>query len=297
MVYPLAICLIFVVLIAVYALLAQLDRVAGFEPVGRGFESLRAHFSIFTPDKLFMIWRLLLTVFVFAQFTIQFCAAQEQVYSWTDDAGNVHYGNKPPEGQKAETVAATLSRYDSKKLIDKLKSAAATAVGLTKEPQERDNAEAGEESDDEPGAGESPKVAARTPADKSGRVAVHGVNAAIDASDNLNVLHPLEDLEAGDIQIKYDNNFNIISCQAVVRNIGDKDQHGIAVVFDFKDSSKVVAEGPVTLAPGEEGTYIIPDELLPFGLKQKYRDKNISGAGLTKKQIKEKLTPDVRIGL
>jgi hypothetical protein len=32
-------------MIIFYALLAQLDRVTGFEPVGRGFESLRVRHS------------------------------------------------------------------------------------------------------------------------------------------------------------------------------------------------------------------------------------------------------------
>ena len=37
----------------IYALVAQLDRVTGYEPVGRGFESLLAHqsFSILTKEN------------------------------------------------------------------------------------------------------------------------------------------------------------------------------------------------------------------------------------------------------
>lgn len=39
-------CLTVVSAVVTRAPLAQLDRAAGYEPVGRGFESLRAHFGI-----------------------------------------------------------------------------------------------------------------------------------------------------------------------------------------------------------------------------------------------------------
>ncbi len=38
-----------------YALVAQLDRVTGYEPVGRGFESLRAHQQKGTPRVSFCL--------------------------------------------------------------------------------------------------------------------------------------------------------------------------------------------------------------------------------------------------
>ena len=32
------------------------------------------------------------------------CAGDNEVYTWKDAAGRVHYGNRPPEGQAAEPV-------------------------------------------------------------------------------------------------------------------------------------------------------------------------------------------------
>ena len=75
-----------------------------------------------------MVWRVLFTVIIFAVSTAQLHAAGGGgVYSWTDEEGNIHYGNKPPEGREKEAVAATLSRYDSTKLVEKLKQATASA--------------------------------------------------------------------------------------------------------------------------------------------------------------------------
>ncbi len=39
-----------------HALVAQLDRVTGYEPVGQGFESLRAHQTRNHPYGWFFVW-------------------------------------------------------------------------------------------------------------------------------------------------------------------------------------------------------------------------------------------------
>jgi len=243
-----------------------------------------------------MVRRLLLAVIIFTALAAQLHAADGQVYSWVDEEGNTHYGNKPPEGHKTEAVAATLSRYDSQKLIEKLKQATASAKLAM---QNRGDDEEGQENGEEDSYGESDggRVAANVPAKRESRVIVHGVNAALGGDDSLAVLRTLEDLEAGDIQVKYDDNFNIVSCSVTVKNTGNKEQRGVAIVFNFKDNSKIVADGPVTLSAGKEGVYEIPADVLPFSLKQKYRTQNMSDGKLTKKQIKEKLTPDVIVGL
>ena len=246
-------------------------------------------------DMVIITRRLLFTIIISTVFAAQVYAAGGQVYSWTDEEGNTHYGNKPPSGHKTEAVAATLSRYDSQKLIDRLKRATVSAKLAIQNRGDEDAEEGnGENADAED---EQPKVAAKKPAKQEGRVIVHGVNAALGEDDNLTISRSLENLEAGDIQIKYDDNFNIISCNVTVKNTGGKEQHGVAIVFNFKDNSKIVADGPVTLSAGKEGVYEIPADLLPFSLKQKYRTQDMAADKLTKKQIKEKLTPNVIVGL
>ena len=53
------------------ALLAQLDRVTGYEPVGRGFESLAAHQKRKTPAKPVGVFLFLCLIFFIAFFAVQ----------------------------------------------------------------------------------------------------------------------------------------------------------------------------------------------------------------------------------
>jgi hypothetical protein len=254
--------------------------------------------------------RRLLTVSFFIFVFIQSTPASAQVYSWTDEQGNVHYGNKPPKGQKTEAVAAKLSKYNSKEMINRLNEATAAArlAKATKdkklaktqntESQDKDSAVVGSSS-----SAEKKNVALTKAADKSVVPGVKKTTVASVAkieeemSDEVRILQALEKLEVGDVSIKFDDDYNITACSAIIKNIGDKSQDGIAVVFDFKDRSRVVADGQVKLEPGKDGKYFIPDDLLPFSLKRAFKQKNLVAGGLDKNSIRQKLTPKVTIGL
>ena len=45
-------------------------------------------------------------------------AIATEVYTWTDADGNVHFGDKPPSGQKAETVSIRAAPPASNAVID-----------------------------------------------------------------------------------------------------------------------------------------------------------------------------------
>ena len=55
--------------------------------------------------------------------------ASGQVYRWTDEAGRVHYGDKPPADRKAKAVQDRISSYDGAAQVTQLR--AATGNGTT----------------------------------------------------------------------------------------------------------------------------------------------------------------------
>ncbi|MDR2337511.1 MAG: DUF4124 domain-containing protein [Deltaproteobacteria bacterium] len=223
-----------------------------------------------------------------------------QVYSWTDEQGNVHYGNKPPKGKKTEAVAAKLSRYNSKEMINRLNQATDAAKLAKAAKEKRAKAQEMEPKNNTANNSsmENKNVALDKPNSGIQKVTTSsGVKVESQMNDGVRILQALEKLEVGDISIKYDDDYNITTCSAIIKNIGNQTQDGIAVVFDFKDRSRVVADGQVKLEPGKEGKYFIPKDLLPFSLKRAFKQKDLVASGLDKNSIREKLTPKVTIGL
>lgn len=58
-----------------------------------------------------------ITRFLLGGLCLLFLAASTQgyaqLYKWTDDKGNVHYGDSPPEGAKLEEITGKVSSYTS----------------------------------------------------------------------------------------------------------------------------------------------------------------------------------------
>jgi glutaredoxin len=50
--------------------------------------------------------------------------AGAQVYRWTDEAGRVHYGDKPPADRKAKAVEDRISSYAGAALVSQVPAAA-----------------------------------------------------------------------------------------------------------------------------------------------------------------------------
>ena len=55
--------------------------------------------------------------------------ASGQVYRWTDEAGRVHYGDKPPADRKAKAVQDRISSYDGAAQVTTARKAATPAQG------------------------------------------------------------------------------------------------------------------------------------------------------------------------
>lgn len=80
------------------------------------------------------------------------------IYRWTDENGQVHFSQRPPEGQKSEQVNASKTRSFGQNIDDEPASAAppVTAAPAASE-QTGDNSAAAETSDGEP----APEAAAQ----------------------------------------------------------------------------------------------------------------------------------------
>lgn len=70
----------------------------GQSPGARRFRHARGR------QRLVRGWPCLLLVSLLLTQPSGFVLAEDGVYTWKDASGRVHYGNRPPEGQPAETV-------------------------------------------------------------------------------------------------------------------------------------------------------------------------------------------------
>ncbi len=213
--------------------------------------------------------------------------AADPIYSWTDEQGITHYGAKVPAGQKGEKLSGSLSRYNSQEMIKRLKEDTAAAKAKKVEEAKEKNATKYEATPKD-GRNDT-KVRASSDVDLN--------SDHISLDDEERILAALEKLEASGINIKFTEGFEITNCSARIKNVGNKKQDGIAVVFDFKDGSRVVGDGPVSLGPGEDAKYSIPADLLPFSLNHAFVKKNLSGTGINKAFVREQLTPKIIIGI
>lgn len=149
----------------------------------------------------------------------------QEVYSWKDNWGRVHYGSNPPANAlDRKKLSGVVSRYSSEKLLRMKHQPSATAsVG-------------------------TPKKSAR--ASLSPDTSLDGPGTAR--------------LEQRALTVNVDDQGQIIGSQATLHNAGDGMADNLYVAFHFSDGSLVPAVGPQSIEPNTEATFSLPQEMLPL---------------------------------
>lgn len=196
-------------------------------------------------------------VVLFLLFGLVVSAHADSVYSWQDENGQTHYGNNPPKGAKSSTVHAGFSRYNSKKMLERI------------------------------------KVQSKKPAD-AGQILEQPL--AITEKKNISEDTVLRDIEQQPAVVELDSKGSITSCSTTIRNKSQYPINAISVVFAFPDGSKVISTGPNVLRDGEEQKYFIADRQLPYRLNEDYLKKQLADNPAPEKRI-ELIRPKVIIGI
>jgi len=181
-----------------------------------------------------MKYLFLLFVIFFSQNT----AFGQEVYSWRDNWGRVHYGSNPPaNAQNKQKLSGVVSRYSSDKLLKTRRSPSSTYAATT-----------------------SKKSASR---------AAMKTDIAIDGPGNAA-------LYKSDFTFKQDQENKVIQCQVTLKNAGDGAADNLYVAFNFSDGSLIPAVGPQSIAANSEAVYSLPAEMLPLPIASSQEDTNKS---------------------
>lgn len=220
-------------------------------------------------------------------------------FKWTDSNGRVHFGSHPPKGANnvVSLSGRKFSHYSSSKMMRPYRNI------LSSIPKQ------GESEFDPPAEAETStkdslnrrtdntrteinpsslsmsksrssdlareKSAAKDTTSRASlkRRAIEEENIVGDTSTP-----PAEDLPTapeltqGAVTIKLDQRKRITECRVGVQNTSNIPAQGVIVSFEFSDGTLIPGVGPDSLAPGEEGTYLVPDELLPVVIKNVEND-------------------------
>ncbi|HQH28373.1 MAG TPA: DUF4124 domain-containing protein, partial [Oligoflexia bacterium] len=74
-------------------------------------------------------------------------------------------------------------------------------------------------------------------------------------------------LEAEEARVELDEQGQVKSCVAAVRNNGESSAVEINIAFDFPDGTLVPGVGPNSISPNSSADYAVPNELLPLQVK------------------------------
>ncbi len=188
---------------------------------------------------------------------LNLCFAQNS-YSWIEPDGNKVYGTNPPQNARNIKNLKTreLSKYSSKKLLDKISARAS----LKSSPELKLN----EDISFLPIL-EDPTIKLN-PKNILSKEKFKNKIKKIEKVTNIKSREP--SLENSKLVVILDekNSKIINNCKVDVTNTGGKIANEITIAFEFRDGTLIAATGPSRLEVGETRTYKMTLDLLPFKL-------------------------------
>ena len=205
-------------------------------------------------------------------------------YRWTDQGGKLHFGSHPPKDalNVVSLSGRKFSHYSSSKLIRPYRSRlTADSMPSGSEFDGRISSKGKNQKgriEINPGslAGNDPSPRDTT-RDTSARASlkrrgIHEETLVSGGSTEDSSVAP--ELIQGPVSIKFDEHKRITDCRVGVQNNSNIPAQGVIVSFEFSDGTLIPGVGPASLSSGEEGTYLVPDELLPIVIKNLENDSN-----------------------
>ncbi|MCC6932969.1 MAG: DUF4124 domain-containing protein [Deltaproteobacteria bacterium] len=191
-------------------------------------------------------------------FCFVWSAAGDSAYSWKDENGRIHYGNRPPKDAKSiSNVHSGISRYNAQKLIERV------------------------------------KIRPRKPAEAN---SILEQPLAVNGKKTITENDVLQNIEQQPVSVELDEKNSIKSCSVAIKNKSAVPINAISVVFSFPDGSKVISIGPNVLRDGEEQKFYVAQKQLPYRLNENFIKKALADNPPPEKKI-ELLAPKVIIGI
>jgi hypothetical protein len=177
-------------------------------------------------------------------------AIADEVYRWTDSAGKINYGSKPPKGGKSATAVKgpKISRYSSDKALKSLKK----SIAETNIAAAAQNGAAAET--------QSPSAASST--DKTARASL---TADIPGQSGIQETNLAKgELLTKNLKTNYDSEGRLHSCTVELTNQASIPIANFAINFEFPDGTIVPGNGPELIDPGATVTYELSRAVLPL---------------------------------
>ena len=230
------------------------------------------------------------------------------VFRWEDEAGNTHYGSKPPKS--AINVQAvgndSFSRYSSDKMIAaykleakksaaraKLKNSTAAKVNQKKEtPTTKKTAK-------KPIPQEKATKVVKKKVNKiSKKIAPQTKTAKTEAAPPEEAPKPAK-LSKMNLKVEHDKDNSVTSCQISLQNSGGLAANSVTVAFKFEDGTLLPASGPDSIDSQKTAIYSVPEQFLPIQIIASHKKlKALDAPDPTEKQktrVAIKPTPKVII--
>lgn len=172
--------------------------------------------------------------------------AVSETYKWNDAAGRDYFGSKPPKGAlNVEAVSGkSFSRYSSSKALT---------------PYARGNFASK--------LNEQPIESIKRP-----RKEVIKSSKKVKESAEPLVLEPETppegaDLAQGPVDVRFGEGGEVTHCSVTVKNTTIIPARNVIATFEFEDGTLIPGVGPEVLDGDTEGTYAVPNDVLPLRLK------------------------------
>lgn len=172
-------------------------------------------------------------------------AGAEEVYRWTDSAGKIHYGSKPPKGVKPAAVKGPkISRYSSEKSLKSLRKTISDAnLATNSKPT-------------------PPPPASTVSTEKTARASMVADTPGKSDIQETNLVKG--ELITKNLKTNYDTEGRLNSCTVEITNQSSIPIANFAINFEFPDGTIVPGNGPELIDPGATVTYELSRAVLPL---------------------------------